>query len=476
MNNNRIAFKIYTFLLLTLGWLVNACTTNAQSTNLTKAYKVEVIQKLSKELKDRYVFPKIADQITENLNNLEQKGHFDKFKQLNDFSEALTQCAFTISNDKHIIISLKKQQETIKKEENINTNKIESRLEERTYYRRYNANFKSVTKMDGNIGYLDLRGFYGLDYGRDFANHAMAMLSTSDAIIIDLRNNSGGRGDMVDYLLSYFFDKPIITGKSIKRRGDEFVERTQMSPENNQNKKLTETPLFILTSTKTFSAAEAFSYPLKVYKRAIFIGETTKGGGNAGDIISINKELEVFIPDVAAIPHPISNTTFEGIGIIPDIKIKSIKALDVAMKHAKIAAEKHKSKMDEKAKTILQSTIELVTNFDGKSNQQIIDAYLKCRKYDVIFEEWELINLGYQLLAKQNLKTALAIFKTNIILYPHSANAHDSYAEALVKNGEIGKGVLNYEKAVSIAEINNDQYLKVFKENLLKARKALNKK
>lgn len=444
-------------------------TINAQLPVLSISYKDSVIQKVSQELEKRYVYPEVAKRITTQLELDKRNGYFNDMVMLNEFIDTLNAAIFRVSRDKHISITIRKDLSASDKDE-LEVDWKTRKLERRTLFRRNNGNFKSVQKLTDNIGYLDLRGFYGLDYGRYFADHAMAQLSSSDAIIIDLRNNSGGRGDMVNYLLSFFFEDQIITGKSRRRSGDSYAETVNKTPFRLKGKTIANTPIFILTSKLTFSAAEAFSYPMQVYGRATFIGETTKGGANAGDIISINEELDVFIPDVAGLPHPINNAIFEGEGIIPDIEVSSEQALQVAIEQAKIAAANYKAIMDEKAKLILDDLDEKVAAYDGHNEEAIIQGYLDCRDNDIIFEEWELNSLGYQFLSSDQLDRALVILKTNTILYPHSANAFDSYAEALIQKGNIEEAILNYEKAVSIAKERKDERLELFIENLRKSK------
>ncbi|MEM8898301.1 MAG: S41 family peptidase [Bacteroidota bacterium] len=442
----------------------------AQERLLSVTEQENLIQKIATELKDRYVFLEVAEKTAAHLESLEVKGESD----VAGFMKRVNEEIYRLTKDKHISVSLKEKQPEGTVSDPL-AQWMASRLEERTFFRRYNANFKSVSKLEGNIGYLDLRGFYGLDFGREFADGAMGMLATSDAIIIDLRNNSGGRGDMVDYLLSYFFEETIITGKSRKRRGDSFVDRTHKTPKRTSGRIIGDTPLFILTSATTFSAAEAFSYPLKVYKRATFVGETTKGGANAGDLISLDEDLQIFIPDVAGLPHPVSGEIFEGIGILPDVEVESEKALEVAMEKAKEAAKEYRTRMDAQAREMLLALNKTVEAYDGKDEHVIVEAYLACRAHDLIFEEWELNSLGYQLLGGDNLPTALAVFKTNTVLYPHSANTFDSYAEALLKNGNVEKAIASYEQAIAKAKLNEDGSLAMFEANLAKAKELLSK-
>lgn len=178
-------------------------TVSAQSSNLSNTFKDSTIVSAAKLLRDNYVFKALGIKAAIRLTELNTKGHFKPYQDLESFALELTKSIYAVTYDKHISVSLKQKNQV---EGDKLTKWVESRMGERNYFRRNNANFKTIKKLHGNIGYLELRGFYGLSWGKNFADYAMEMLSTSDAIIIDLRNNSGGRGDMAGYLLSHFFE------------------------------------------------------------------------------------------------------------------------------------------------------------------------------------------------------------------------------------------------------------------------------
>jgi CubicO group peptidase (beta-lactamase class C family) len=71
----------------------------------------------------------------------------------------------------------------------------------------------------------------------------------------------------------------------------------------------------------------------------------------------------------------------------------------------------------------------------------------KAGEYD--FSEASLNSLGYSYLAT-NLPAALAVFKLNAEQYPKSFNVFDSYAEALLKNGQKDLAIENYKKSVEL--------------------------
>jgi cyclase len=81
------------------------------------------------------------------------------------------------------------------------------------------------------------------------------------------------------------------------------------------------------------------------------------------------------------------------------------------------------------------------------------------RKYDELkasqpeaydYSEAHLNVFGYQLLGRQRMADALAIFKFNTELFPESWNVFDSYGEALAANGDTAQAIVNYEKSLKL--------------------------
>jgi len=70
------------------------------------------------------------------------------------------------------------------------------------------------------------------------------------------------------------------------------------------------------------------------------------------------------------------------------------------------------------------------------------------------FYEHEMNALGYQLLLKSDFSNrkelALEVFKINTLLFPGSANAYDSYAEALMDAGLVEEAIAMYKKAIHL--------------------------
>ena len=88
-------------------------------------------------------------------------------------------------------------------------------------------------------------------------------------------------------------------------------------------------PLYVLTSRRTFSAAEEFTYNLQTRQRAVIVGDTTGGGAHPGGVGRVTDHFSVWIPSGRAI-NPITQTNWERVGVRPDIAVPADQALHTA--------------------------------------------------------------------------------------------------------------------------------------------------
>lgn len=87
--------------------------------------------------------------------------------------------------------------------------------------------------------------------------------------------------------------------------------------------------------------------------------------------------------------------------------------------------------------------------------------------YQIPIPEMHLNSLGSRLLREDKTESAIEIFEKNISLYPDSMNAYNNLAGALEKSGQLNKAKENFEKALKLAEKNNNSRLiEIIKENL----------
>ena len=159
----------------------------------------------------------------------------------------------------------------------------------------------------------------------------MNFLADSDSLIIDLRDNNGGRGGMGTFIASYLFaERTQLSGNF--RRADNVTTEEWTLPYV-PGRKFTGRPVFVLISNRTFSAGEGFAYVLKDLKRATLIVETTAGGSGTIEFKPIDDHFTLVVPTGRVI-SPVTKTDWAGAGVEPDVKIAADQALDAALKLA----------------------------------------------------------------------------------------------------------------------------------------------
>lgn len=439
------------------------CSAPLQAQNLDAEFKQQSVNQIAELLQERYVFPEVAKTTAEHLKAQLKAGAFDATTDLKSFAAALTTEAQSITHDKHLRI----RSASGSKKPMGRPDPLTAFLDNR---RGGTAGFVEVKMLPDNIGYIDLRGFAPPMEGKAMADHAMGLLASSDAIIIDLRHNGGGSPAMVQYLCSYFFDKKVHLNSLYYRDGnrtEEFWTLDQVG-----GVKMPEVPLFILTSNYTFSGAEEFSYNMQTRKRATLVGETTGGGANPGGMVPVNDQLAMFIPGGRAI-NPVTQTNWEGVGVIPEVKVPGEEALDKAIALAKEASAQYRQQNQERDMALAGPLFDALAKYPmDKSDVEVLALFKACVDAGLM-TEMDINMAGYEYLMGLNKpKTAEHIFWCNTQLFPTSANAYDSYGEALSINGSAKSALKAYQKAVELAEKSKDPNLEIFRENLMKLEKG----
>jgi C-terminal processing protease CtpA/Prc len=146
-------------------------------------------------------------------------------------------------------------------------------------------------------------------------------------LIIDLRQNSGGAPDTAALMAGYLFDRAGLPLFQIVPRAGNSVEYA--TPDPGPVERDGRRPVYVLTSSRTFSAGEGFAFLLQERARAEVIGERTAGAANPGRPYRVNAWFEVTVPN-GQVRSAISGGNWEGRGVKPDIEVPAAEALDVA--------------------------------------------------------------------------------------------------------------------------------------------------
>jgi hypothetical protein len=291
------------------------------------ATRAAIIASAIKNLNEAYVFPEVAKKMEQALRERVANKEYDNITSAMALAGRLTADLQAVSHDKHLRVRY--SHEPIAERQHAEEATAEEIEQFKTYLRQSNFGFEKVERLPGNVGYLDLRGFNPAEFAADTGAAAMNFLANTDALIIDLRRNGGGDPAMVAFLTSYIFGAEPVHLNDLYFRPEDTTHQWWTLPHVPGKRFGDKKEVYVLTSKRTFSAAEEFTYNLKNLKRATIIGETTGGGAHPGGGRRLSAHFQMFVPSGRAI-NPISKTNWEGTGVEPDVKIPAEQALKVA--------------------------------------------------------------------------------------------------------------------------------------------------
>ena len=304
---------------------ITSASSRAADETVDAATRSVVIERVLNGLDRSYVFPEVARQMREAVQNRVREGEYESVTGAQEFANKLTADLQAISRDKHLRVRLSGGSggPTVMRRGGIRQTEGEG-----------DGGFAKVELMPGNVGYIDLRGFLPPHAAAEHAALAMNKVADADALIIDLRKNGGGSAEMVALLVSYLLEPEAILVNTFVGR-DGTVTNETWTTKDLPGRRFAK-DVYVLTSGFTFSAAEEFAYDVKNLKRATIVGETTGGGANPVDIRRINDQFEVSVP-VARAVNPITKTNWEGVGVSPDVNVSA----EMALKTAHVTALKN---------------------------------------------------------------------------------------------------------------------------------------
>ena len=228
-----------------------------------------LVDSISTALKRWYIYPDKAALISKAIIDKYKAGAYNKLQNRGEVANMLHTDIQKAHHDGHMRLmydpGFEKMLLTVlpdslqKKEEAMQLN--DERLQ--------NFAFIKADIISRNIGYVRWDGFVGhVKEALPTYDAAFKFVSNAKALIIDMRYNGGGSPDMVGAALNYFFDKKLPMNHIIDHKHDTAMRYTDPTA---TNFKLT-MPVYVLTSKRTFSGAEDFTYAMKVAKRATIVG------------------------------------------------------------------------------------------------------------------------------------------------------------------------------------------------------------
>jgi C-terminal processing protease CtpA/Prc len=283
------------------------------------------IERLSALVTEHYVFPDVGRQVVAVLAEQVARG---AYAGLDDeaFAAAVTVDLQSPNADLHLRLQHSRDELMEGEGELFDEEVYRSEMELDGF------GIARVERLPGNVGLLDLRLLHSARWGGHAAVAAMNLVAHTDVLLIDLRRCRGGDPAMVALLCSYLFDDAVHLN-DLYHRADDSTAQFWTLPYVPGSRFGGIKPLYVLTSSTTFSGAEELTYNLQQRGRATVVGEITRGGAHPVQAYRIDAHLRATVPIARAI-NPVSGTNWEGSGVTPDVEVPADRAFEEAYRVA----------------------------------------------------------------------------------------------------------------------------------------------
>ncbi|KAJ3122666.1 hypothetical protein HK100_011894 [Physocladia obscura] len=314
-----------------------------------------IIEALAAKVRFNYVLQDKADAIAKAIETALAEGKYENLTG-EKLSEAVTSDLRSVNGDKHLKLVFSPKHvieeeppKDLTKKYNSDGDEVddEGKVVEQEGSAVVDANMLSfhefcsynghgvagVEILPGNIGFLTLTMIGPPGLVEPFWASAMTLLQHTNAIIVDLRKNSGGAGS--GGLLSYFMSgrkhyKSMFWVPENVTSKDYTLETVSGPRYNDSNPDTPKRPVYILTSSKTFSSAEAFTFFMLDLELGQTVGETTSGGGHPCAFVRAGHDHFEASISVGRTFSPKTGLGWEKIGVPPTVPCAAGDAKDVA--------------------------------------------------------------------------------------------------------------------------------------------------
>lgn len=417
-----------------LFFLIFSATAQTSGQTVTRQEKEKIMKQIGELFRDNYVFPDLGKKYEQDIQYMMKTDAYDSIEDAKEFAERITSDLQEITNDKHNYFRLIESSDM--GEEKAGSLHHPVRLFR--LIQEENWGFTRLDWLEGKIGYMDIRRFNPPSIGKDIIVTAMNFVKAANAIIIDIRENQGGDTDILPFFSSYFFEYPIQLNSDYFRKYD--MTKESWTVKEIVGKRLSDIPLFILTSKRTFSAAESFVYDMKVRDRATIVGDSTRGGAHSVDLFKIDDRFEIYISTARSF-NPLTGDNWEGTGVVPDILVPAESALDTALVLAKKAADEYGKMKDSQMKEAVIKMQDQLDRADkcfqiGKDDlaASMLDSAFQTGLNVNLIDQFFMQVLAYDYWLRPDDKMLIGILKKNVDLFPNSYSAYEILAWAYISH------------------------------------------
>ncbi len=170
-----------------------------------------------------------------------------------------------------------------------------------------------IEMLDNQVGYMSVSGFEEVTASQFFNGIAQLSSEGMKALVIDLRNNPGGRLDVVISMLDMILPEGILVYTEDKdgNRGNEAYSNAQT---------ILDVPLAVLVNGQSASASEIFAGDVQDFGAGIIVGTQTFGKGIVQTVYPLDENTAVKMTVSSYFTH--AGRNIHGVGITPDIEVE----------------------------------------------------------------------------------------------------------------------------------------------------------
>lgn len=182
-----------------------------------------------------------------------------------------------------------------------------------------NGGWVEIRILDGNIGYVKWTRHVADDAAFAKIVAALQFLSGVDAILFDISADRGGDGRASGFVYQHFFEDESYQELLQKKcKGETGWKNSEVAYHYSQAPKFYRTPVYILVSENTGSAAEYFALIGQQTGRATILGATTLGAGNPVARVE-TQDYFAYVPICQIRTR--DGKSIEGTGVVPDVAL-----------------------------------------------------------------------------------------------------------------------------------------------------------
>ncbi|MBE5316555.1 MAG: S41 family peptidase [Xanthomonadales bacterium] len=281
----------------------------------------EVVLALAEVLRERFAFRERASEAAGKIEALEQQGAFREARTAAELLALIEQQITPIVADGHFRARYFGPEAVAGFSEAPPSAEEVAAFHEEVRLR--GGEVPEVRWLPGNVGYLRIHMFLDAAPSAEQLALAMGMLAHTGALIVDVRGSPGGEPAGVANVIGHFVS---VRTPTVRVQSSDEAAPDRTFHAEPRTPAYTDKPVYVLVDGDTGSGAEEFAYDLQALQRATLVGETTAGAATPGGYRPLAHGFVAFIP-MQIVANTITGTNWEGVGVIPDVRVPAADAL-----------------------------------------------------------------------------------------------------------------------------------------------------